>query len=119
MIDSGTTSSKSTSPKSKLPIPVDVGVGVESFVGIDLDVGPDVVRPGVIDRSGYGRFLRRSSTPPRHEGAFGESTRDVDLALALALTETLALRDLIRPTGSPPELTPVLLAPPSIQGVRS
>jgi hypothetical protein len=119
MIDSGTTSSKSTSSKStKLPIPVGVGVGVESVVGIDLDVGPDVVRLGVIDRSGYGRFLRRSSTP-RHEGAFGESTRDVDLALALALTETLALRDLIRPTGSPPELTPVLLAPPSMQGVRS
>jgi hypothetical protein len=35
----------------------------------------------------------------------------VDLALTLALTETLALRDLIGLTGSPPELTPALLAP--------
>ena len=42
-------------------------------------------------------------------GAFGHPTRDVDLALTLALTETLALRDLIGPTGSPPGLTPVLL----------
>jgi WhiB family redox-sensing transcriptional regulator len=48
---------------------------------------------------------------PWHAGTFGESARDVDLALTLALTETLAFRDLIRPTGSPPELTPVLLAP--------
>ena len=61
--------------------------------------------------SGYGRSQRYSS-PPCHAGTFGDSTRDIDLALTLAFTEMLAFRDLIRPTGSQPELTPVLLAPP-------
>jgi len=48
---------------------------------------------------------------PLPVGAFGESARDVDLALPLALTETLAFRGPIRPTGSLPGLTPVLLGP--------
>ena len=53
----------------------------------------------------------RGVPAPCHADTFGESTRDVDLTLTMSLTETLALRDLIRPTGSPPELTPVLLTP--------
>src|ERR1035437_10249119 len=65
------------------------------------------------------RTLSETFQHPCHVGTFGESARDVDLALTLALTETLTLSDLIRPTGSPPKLTPVLLAPPSMQGVRS
>ena len=65
------------------------------------------------------RTLSETFQHPCYAGTFGESARDVDLALTLALTETLALSDLIRPTGSPPKLTPVLLAPPSMQGVRS
>ncbi len=72
---------------------------------------------GAVCRSGYGRFQRRASTC--QWAPFDESTRDVDLALTLALTETLALRDLIRPSGSQPQLTPVLLASPSMQGARS
>jgi hypothetical protein len=58
MSDSGTTSSRSTSPKSSKPL-MSVGVGVDFVVGlgVDLDVGPDVVRPGVIDRSAHGLWV--------------------------------------------------------------
>src|SRR5674476_1578358 len=65
------------------------------------------------------RTLSETCQHPCQWAPFGESARDVDLALTLALTETLALRDLIRPTGSQPQLTPVLLASPSMQGARS
>jgi hypothetical protein len=58
MSDSGTTSSRSTSPKSsKLPMSVGIGVDFVVGLGVDLDVGPDVVRPGVIDQSAHGLWV--------------------------------------------------------------